>query len=237
MIKTKFGNTFRGFRKIYFNKPHNTIDKLTKVTNGFGREIKVNYKPLSDASVYVKGTGASYPIIDVPSPIYVVSSVIHQDVNDNTYNIDYMYEDLKVHVTGQGFLGFGKVSISNNLTNTKSVTEYNLFNQANQNPCRYPISYKTYLLSNPTTPIYQKNINYTYVKSFPYPFTLNYYVKTDQVIEINNIKGTNVVTDYTYDNFLNTTVITTNINSGYQVNKITNTIDNTNLYVINIHHL
>lgn len=231
MLKVKMGEDYYGVRGLYHNKPINTDGKLSRVTNGFAKSIGFSYKTLVDPTIYTKGTGAAFPIIDVQAPIKVISSVSLTDVNENAYTIDYKYEDLKVHVTGKGFLGFGKVSISNNLTSTKSVTEYNLFNQANQNPCRYPISYKTYLLpNNPTTPIYQKNINYTYVKSFPYPITFNYYVKTDKITEIDIVKGTNVETDYVYDNFLNTTVITTNINSGYQINKITNTIDNTNLY-------
>jgi RHS repeat-associated protein len=231
LFKRKSINQYLGARSIIYNYPINTDGSLSKVTNGFGREVKFNYKTLSDPTIYTKGTGAIYPLIDIMAPIKVVSSVINQDANNNPYSIDYQYEDLKCHLTSKGFLGFGKVTVTDNLQQTKSVTQYNLFNQTDQIPSRLPSTLKTYLLSNLAQPISEKYINYTYVKSFPiYGFSLIHYIKTDNVNEIDNAYGTNSLISYSYDNYNNPVQITTNINSGYQINKTTSTIDYINLY-------
>ena len=230
MLKTVSGNQYLGVRLIIYNSPLRTDNKLSKVTNGFGRDVKFIYKTLANNSVYTKGTGGVYPIIDLQAPISLVSKVIMQDANDNYYDIDYTYSDAKMHMTGKGFLGFGSVSVTNNLLQTKTITIYNLFNLPTQNPSRYPILSKTFLLSNLTTPVKEILTNYSYVKSFaaatqPY----NYYVKINDVTEIDYLYGTNILKNYIYDNYNNVTSMITNINSGYQINTIVNEID-FNLY-------
>src|SRR5207244_1021738 len=47
--------------------------RLQQVTNGHGGYTRFEYKPMTDSSVYTKGTGAVYPATDVQAPIQVVS--------------------------------------------------------------------------------------------------------------------------------------------------------------------
>ena len=74
--------------------------------NGFGAVTKINYRPLTDSSVYLKEATAVYPTQEVQDPTMVVSS--HDEENgiggrDATY---YTYGGLKTDLRGHGNYGF-----------------------------------------------------------------------------------------------------------------------------------
>jgi hypothetical protein len=49
---------------------------LKAITNGFGIQTTLNYKPLTDSSVYTKGSGKGhYPNISIQNARQVISSV------------------------------------------------------------------------------------------------------------------------------------------------------------------
>jgi hypothetical protein len=54
-------------------------DLLVTATDGLGRVAEITYKPLTDPSVYSKGSGASFPELDLVAPLYVVASVSQDD--------------------------------------------------------------------------------------------------------------------------------------------------------------
>jgi RHS repeat-associated protein len=67
---------------------------------------EIEYRPITDTNIYVKGSGAEYPIRDIISPIYVVSDMIKDNGQDGTYETQYAYRSARYHVHGRGFLGF-----------------------------------------------------------------------------------------------------------------------------------
>jgi len=89
---------------------------ISAVANGVGISSTVAYKPLSDSSVYTKGSGAVFPTQDVVNPLWVVSQVLSSngvgDLNDN-YKIgsSFFYTGGKMDAHGRGFLGFQKIQI------------------------------------------------------------------------------------------------------------------------------
>ena len=90
-----------GFRRIL----------LAGAANGHGNSAKFNYKPLTDSTVYKKGTGAQYPITDVIAPLSVVSSLTVRNGVDSNVNIgesttEYRYENGWMSLDGRGLLGF-----------------------------------------------------------------------------------------------------------------------------------
>ncbi len=87
-------------------------DLLTKVQSGYrdatypGLTTNISYEPITEDSIYVKGSGAAYPVIDYEGPLYVVSEVEKDNGFGPDYSTLYTYADARVHVKGRGFLGF-----------------------------------------------------------------------------------------------------------------------------------
>jgi Salmonella virulence plasmid 65kDa B protein/Insecticide toxin TcdB middle/N-terminal region len=99
-------------------------DVLTQVNNGLGYIQKIDYKSMTDNSVYTKGTGAASPVVDVQTPITVVSRV--QSGNDaQGWNVtSYRYEGLRANLHRRGTLGFAKVVSRNEITDISVATTY-----------------------------------------------------------------------------------------------------------------
>lgn len=106
----------------YLNRSHGA-DRMISVVNGFGVTAEINYKPLTDPAVYSKGTGATFPVMDVIAPGYVVSRVKHADGLGGTYDISYSYGELRAHAD-RGSLGFGWMSVLDTRKNIVSLTTF-----------------------------------------------------------------------------------------------------------------
>ena len=85
---------------------------LIRVENGIGRQITVNYKPLSDPTVYIKGSSAVYPTNDVAGSMHVVSNTSISDGVGGTNPLEYNYLGLRSDLQGRGLLGFEKICIT-----------------------------------------------------------------------------------------------------------------------------
>lgn len=85
-------------------------DRVASITNGLGAVTSITYKPLTDATVYTKGTGANVmgnAYLELQAPMYVVSSVSSSNgVGNGTVGSNYFYWRARAHLTGGGFMGF-----------------------------------------------------------------------------------------------------------------------------------
>ncbi|OUD16038.1 RHS repeat domain-containing protein [Thioflexithrix psekupsensis] len=82
------------------------------------------YKPLTDSSVYKKGSGAVYPEMDFMGAFYVVSSISSDNGIGGQRALDYFYEGAKVHLQGRGFRGLSKTTITDRETGLQNITFY-----------------------------------------------------------------------------------------------------------------
>jgi RHS repeat-associated protein len=88
-----------------------TLNRITKVTKGYrsasahGAVTQLQYLPITDNSIYEKGTGAVYPVYDVQAPMYVVSALGKDNGAGGEYWSDYTYAEARSH-RDRGFLGF-----------------------------------------------------------------------------------------------------------------------------------
>jgi len=124
--------------------------RIKVITNGFGLETNIDFKPITDTSVYTRGEGAELlrqgscnpiddnescsPVFDIIAPIYVVSNVTSDmpgyDVTgtvydeDNTVSVSYHYEGMKAQAGGRGMLGFNKLTTTDNQTQIVTSTTY-----------------------------------------------------------------------------------------------------------------
>jgi RHS repeat-associated protein len=83
-------------------------DFLASATDGFGVAASFTYAPLTDSTVYTKGTGASYPVVDIRPPSQVVKTLTQTDgsATGTTFNVSYTYAGGRADFNGRGFLGF-----------------------------------------------------------------------------------------------------------------------------------
>jgi len=86
-------------------------DMVASVVDGFGMSAAVTYAPLTDSSVYTKGSGSSFPTQELVAPLYVVKQVSLSDGLGGTYLQNYTYTGARANVQGRGSLGFATVSV------------------------------------------------------------------------------------------------------------------------------
>jgi hypothetical protein len=95
-----------GSNRWYRNDAATPPDRLTSVTTGLGATTMFTLKPITDNSVYTKETTATYPVIDIEAPFYVVSRVDADNGVGGDYSSTYRYVGAKIDLHGRGFLGF-----------------------------------------------------------------------------------------------------------------------------------
>ena len=99
-------------------------DLLTSITNSLGSSTSISYKPLSDSSVYTRGSGAVPPLADQQPALYVVSSVSASNGVGGTVVTNYAYGGLRAEIgTGRGSLGFRWAEATDAQTLVKMRTE------------------------------------------------------------------------------------------------------------------
>lgn len=99
-------------------------DIVKSVADGYGNTVTVNYAPLTDSQVYTKGSGATYPIVDITAPMYVVKDYSMTDGIGGSYTVSEKYTQARAHVQGVGYLGFGSRSTTDGRNGIKSVTNF-----------------------------------------------------------------------------------------------------------------
>lgn len=99
-------------------------DQLITATDGLGNQTTFGYKPLSDTTVYTKGTGATYPEQDSISSRHVVSELRQSNGIGGESTITYTYEGARTNVEGRGDLGFAKMTAVDSAQNRTTITEY-----------------------------------------------------------------------------------------------------------------
>jgi RHS repeat-associated protein len=99
-------------------------DRLLTITDGLGAARSITYKPLTDPSVYTKGTGSTYPVQDVQAAMYVVSETAADDGIGGSFRNAYRYAGARSHLTGRGFLGFATLEQTDLQTGIVTRTDY-----------------------------------------------------------------------------------------------------------------
>jgi RHS repeat-associated protein len=110
-------------QRAVFNQSSPMADHLIKVTTGMGVSASIIYKPLTDSSVYTKGTGATYPEMDVIGPQYVVSEVDNDDGVGGQYAMTYNYTGMRSHAL-RGSEGFASMTMTDSRTGISTVTDF-----------------------------------------------------------------------------------------------------------------
>lgn len=106
------------------NNLHADSGRIRYLFDGYGRTTHINYKTLTDSTVYRKGTGSTYPVADLCVPLSVVSQTRTENGAASTFQTtDYTYEGLKAHLRGRGLMGFARTTADNTTTGIRTETE------------------------------------------------------------------------------------------------------------------
>jgi len=102
-------------------------DLIESVSMGNEQEVSFQYRPLTNNTIYTKYSNSltCYPVCNIQFSSFVVSDVESDNGIGGTNTTSYHYEGAKVHVRGRGFLGFAKVTQTNQSTGFVSATNYN----------------------------------------------------------------------------------------------------------------
>jgi YD repeat-containing protein len=100
-------------------------DLLKTVTDGLGIVTTVTYGPLTKGGpVYAKDANATYPLLDIQGPLYVVTRVDTDDGIGGTYSMTFSYAGAKADQSGRGFLGFRQRVKTDLRTNIAEISTY-----------------------------------------------------------------------------------------------------------------
>ncbi|MFN3018206.1 RHS repeat-associated core domain-containing protein [Vibrio coralliilyticus] len=100
-------------------------DKISKIEE-FAIEYRVSYKVATDTSVHKQQRYYSFPYVNSTPTAYLVSSVVKQPKGYASTSYSYQYEGAKSHYLGGGFLGFEKITETENAevtTRTETIFE------------------------------------------------------------------------------------------------------------------
>lgn len=111
--------------RYYYNTLPSAVDALVNVNNGLGHSHQVQYKPITDDSIYTKYSDAAKPVVDLQTPIQVVWRVTEQTGASLAQSTNYRYEGLRADLHHRGTLGFAKVTSQNEGTGISMSTSYN----------------------------------------------------------------------------------------------------------------
>jgi RHS repeat-associated protein len=81
-------------------------DMVRSVTDGFGNSVSYAYAPLTDSTLYTKGSSATFPEMDLQWPAHIVKQLTSTDGIGGSYTVTATYSGLRSHLQGRGFTGF-----------------------------------------------------------------------------------------------------------------------------------
>jgi len=117
-------NGLRAYPSLADKNGGNGSVNIKAITNGLGISIDIDYKPLTDSSVYTKGVSASFPEQDLQNAMYVVSQSRTDNGVGSQNTLNYTYAGAKVDLSGRGFLGFASRTVEDASTGTIVTTNF-----------------------------------------------------------------------------------------------------------------
>jgi len=97
---------------------------ISKIVDGYGKQMHVTYKLLTDNSVYTKGSGSLYPNVNIQPASYAVSSYQISNGIGGLNKVSFKYGNLITNLSGRGSNGFQWIEETDVTTGIKTKTWY-----------------------------------------------------------------------------------------------------------------
>ncbi|QSQ18773.1 VCBS repeat-containing protein [Pyxidicoccus parkwayensis] len=120
---TDLAQVVNGTLRLYKRKGQ-ASGMLESVTDSLGSQVRFNYKPMADASVYTPGTTCSWPQRCQRAGMWLVSEHLSDSIVGPMRVRQYTYEDGRLDGTGRGFLGFAAVTVREVAAGTELRSEF-----------------------------------------------------------------------------------------------------------------
>ncbi|HOU97505.1 MAG TPA: FG-GAP-like repeat-containing protein [Bacteroidales bacterium] len=176
-------------RKIVYCNKDNFIFWVKKIRNGLGQIIYIDYKTISNNSIYNNSTQNAHPIKRLP--LFVVSQLKIKNSNLLTETTQYNYSDgLSIEEKNLPIIGFAKIEAYKTNTATKTTDYYiaSLINYRGLLPVKneYSINF-----NNQEQIISKNEIQYDYYQYFNNKCFFLYPKNINKINLINNIYSEN----------------------------------------------
>ncbi len=102
--------------------------KVSSITDGLGNVTTIGYASLANGNIYQKGTGSTYPMVDITLPLHVVASSTEPVSGVADISKTYRYGGQKAHLQGKGLLGFSSMTVNNITSGQTTTTEASNWN-------------------------------------------------------------------------------------------------------------
>lgn len=117
---------------------------LSTIENGFGHKTHLKYQPFNYS---YKRASYDYPLSKFVDKTYLIRDAWQDNGLDGKMNhISFLFKNPVKHKAGKGFLGFQETTVTNFQTNTKTITEFSIFEDHNKYYHPYPNTVKQYSL-------------------------------------------------------------------------------------------
>ena len=99
-------------------------DLVKSVDNGLGVATTVTYDRLNRGVVYTKDAQGAWPIRQINGPLYVVERIDAGNAVGGNYVSSYAYVGAEADLKGRGFVGFRRMSVTDEQTGVVQTTTY-----------------------------------------------------------------------------------------------------------------
>lgn len=97
---------------------------IDQISDGSGLNYEIEYRPITNDSVYTKGDSSIFPLMDIEAPIWVVSEHRSPDGLGGKNSYKYKYEKAVSDLKGRGFRGFEVFAMKDESRNIYIRDEY-----------------------------------------------------------------------------------------------------------------
>jgi RHS repeat-associated protein len=101
-------------------------ERISAAVDGLGNGVAFGYLPMTNGTVYTKGSGALFPVRDHQSSSDLVRTMTVTPAGSPAYSLEYKYSGARVHLQGRGYLGMASREIKdlrNGLTTTETYEQ------------------------------------------------------------------------------------------------------------------
>jgi len=108
------------YMKLGMKNPR--ADLLANISSGFGNTTSINYKPMTNSTVYTKSCIGLYPVNCIEDTSQLVSSYTANNGIGGTARYEYKYSNKRIHVRGRGNLGYASVTVNDTSSGVRIVS-------------------------------------------------------------------------------------------------------------------
>jgi len=127
VVEVSYGTTrLVGQQWQHFAQARQYPELLSKVDNGAGNTVEINYGKLNDTAIHTPATNVAFPDMAVRSPKPVVSTLLIANGVGGQASHEYKYRGARLNRLGRGFLGFASIEakdLARNQTRTRTLRQ------------------------------------------------------------------------------------------------------------------